>query len=416
MKKAYISIIVIAVSVLAIAAWLLFFRQPDGELITIRPVKGTFHVTVTTTGELQAKSSIEVRGPTTVRQLGIGQMKISRLIPEGTIVKKGDFVAELDKSEVLAKVKEIELSIQKYRSQYEQAQLDSALSLAAARDELENLKFSLEEKKLEKEQSIYEPPSVIRKVEIDYDRTARSFDQSVKNYTTKVRQSIAKLQIAGADLSKEKGELDKIMQTFNDFTITAPADGMVIYAREWGGRRKVVGSQISFWDPVVATLPDLTTMESITYVNEIDIQKIKKGQYVRIGLDANPNKKMSGFVTSIANIGEQRVNSDSKVFEVHVQIQGTDSTLLPSMTTSNEFLISEIKNAIYVPLECIHSEKNYSYVFKKSGGKIVKQQVELGAINDNEAIIKRGIIAEDEIVLSTVPDAKELKIVRLQGK
>jgi multidrug efflux pump subunit AcrA (membrane-fusion protein) len=402
-KKIRIIIAASIVIITSIAVWLIFFNSKSIDYITIRPQKGTFKLTVTTTGELQAKSSIEIMGPTGARQLGIGQMKISKLIPEGTRVKKGDFVAELDKSEVMQKVKEIELSIQKYESQYLQARLDSSLNLSAARDELENLLYSLEEKKLEKEQSVYESPSVIRKVEIDYDKTQRSYEQSKKNYETKVKQSMAKLTIAGADLSKEKQQFERLMQTFNEFTIYAPADGMVTYAREWGGRRKVVGSTISFWDPVVATLPDLSKMESITFVNEVDIQKIKKGQSVKLKLDAMPDKLIWGQVSSVANIGEQRSNSDSKVFEVRIDIGGLDSTLLPTMTTSNEFLISSVKNALYIPLEAIHAENGKNYVYVLDDGDIIKKEVRLGLLNESQAIIEKGVGLKDDILM-TIPD------------
>ena len=59
------------------------------------------------------------------------------------------------------------------------------------------------------------------------------------------------------------------------FTITAPASGMVIYKKEWSGNKRKVGSTINPFDRVVATLPDLTSMLSKTYVNEIDVSKIK---------------------------------------------------------------------------------------------------------------------------------------------
>ena len=59
---------------------------------------------------------------------------------------------------------------------------------------------------------------------------------------------------------------------------TGPAGGMVIYVREWNGKKKAVGSQWSPWDPTVATLPDLTQMEPVTYVNEVDVRKLSVGQ------------------------------------------------------------------------------------------------------------------------------------------
>jgi multidrug resistance efflux pump len=76
------------------------------------------------------------------------------------------------------------------------------------------------------------------------------------------------------------------------------------------------GSQVSSWEPAVATLPDLTKMESVTYVNEIDVRKIAAGQRSSLTLDSDPGKKLTGTVTSVANVGEQAPNTDAKVFEV----------------------------------------------------------------------------------------------------
>ena len=95
---------------------------------------------------------------------------------------------------------------------------------------------------------------------------------------------------------------------------------MVIYVKEWNGRKRTTGSQVSAWDPGVATLPDLTQMESVTYVNEIDVRKIAVGQPAVITLDADPAGSLTGTVASVANVGEQRPNADAKVFEVKITV------------------------------------------------------------------------------------------------
>ncbi len=69
---------------------------------------------------------------------------------------------------------------------------------------------------------------------------------------------------------------------------------MVIYRRGWDGQKQGVGTEISVWDPIVAELPNLKEMKSKTYVNEIDISKVKVKQEVRIGVDAFPDKKFTG--------------------------------------------------------------------------------------------------------------------------
>ncbi len=388
-------------------------RSSTSNEIIVLPTKGEFTISITTTGELQAKNSIEIKGPEQARAAGIWQMKISNLIAEGTVVKKGEFVAELDKAEIANRLKESELSVQKLDAQFTQTILDSTLVLSQARDELVNLIFVLEEKKILLEQSTYEAPAVKRQAQIDYNRAERTIAQAKKNYITRTKQSIAKIQAVEADLLKERQKMEVMVTVLTQFTILAPADGMVVYAREWNGKKKIVGAMVSPWEPTVATLPDLTMMESITYVNEVDIQKIAVGQEVTLRLDADPNKKLSGSVTQVANIGEQRPNSDSKVFEVRILINDRDTTLRPAMTTSNEIRVARILHALSIPLEAVHTQDTVTYVYLKNGG-IIKQEVKLGLQNDNAAIVLQGLTEKDEVYLSPPPDAATIKFHSLK--
>lgn len=403
-----------AAAVLLLVMWLSFSGGPTIRSdVLVTPSRGIFLVTVTTTGELQAKNSISVMGPENARAAYIWQMKLTNIIPEGTVVKKGDFVADLDKSEITGKFKDSQLSVQKLEAQYLQTKLDSALALSQARDELVNLSYTREEKRLVMEQSAYEAPAMRRQAEIDHERALRTYEQAKKNYVTKTRQAIAKAQAADADLQKERQRLELYQKTMMEFTIKAPADGMVVYAREWNGKKKVVGSTINSWDPTVATLPDLREMESITYVNEVDIQKIGLAQKVKIKLDADPNKILTGTVMNVANIGEQRPNSDSKVFEVRIKVNEADTTLRPAMTTANEILVAKSDSVLSIPLECVHTEGTVTFVFKKSGSGIVKQQIKLGLMNDNAAIVESGVTEDDEVLLTTPPESTKLKLVGL---
>src|SRR4029077_1800984 len=129
--------------------------------------------------------------------------------------------------------------------------------------------------------------------------------------------------------------LKNIQEVMGSFTIKAPSPGMVIYIREWSGKKKGVGSQWNAWDNAVATLPDLTQMESQTYINEVDVRKLSVGQKVAITLDSDPSKRLDGTVKAVANVGEQRPNQDSKVFEVKIDVIKADTTLRPGMTTAN---------------------------------------------------------------------------------
>lgn len=400
-KKIYLPVIGLLV---VLGAYFVFRTgSSDAESdILISAKRGTFQVDITTTGELEAKNSVRIQGPSALRNANIYQVKIDRIINEGVVVKKGDYIATLDKSELASKISNAMTELDKAQSQYTQARLDSALTLRQARDELVNLRFATTEKEIILEQSKFEPPATIKQAQIDVEKAERALKQAAENYKLKRNQSIAKMQEISATLRKSERGLQELTDLQKEFTITAPEDGMIIYVREWNGQRKKTGSSISAWDPVVATLPDLTVMLSKTYVNEVDIRKVKVGQSVKIGLDAYPEKKLTGKVTSVANVGEQKPNSDAKVFEVSVQVAETDTTLRPAMTTSNSIIAQVVEDVVFVPLECLQNQgDSLVYVYKKSGSGMVRQEVEAGRANSNEVIIVRGVEEGEKVYIST---------------
>ena len=366
--------------------------------------RGLFKVEIETTGELEAKKSVKILGPSSLISFQIYQVTIQNIIDEGTVVKKGDWIATLDRSEFQNKFNQKTIELEKANSKFVQIQLDTTLLLRQSRDELINLKYAVEEKQIVLEQSKFEPPASIKQAEINLDKANRAYEQALENYKIKKNQNFEKMREVAAEQRKVKEEFDSMTKVLESFNVLAPEEGMVIYERGWDGKPVKAGSQIQMWEPNVATLPDLTKMLSKTFVNEVDVRKVKIGQKVEVGLDAYPDKKLRGVVMRVANVGEQRPNSDSKVFEVSVEINGTDATLRPSMTTSNRILAHAIDSALYIPLESLHSQHDsITYVFKEDGLDIIKQEVIVSETNANDVIVLGGL-KEDERVYLSMPD------------
>ena len=409
--------LVAAVVVIAAAA---IFLTPTSATptsnIAARVRRGDFKVMVTTAGELRALRDIKVTGPMTLQQAQVFNVKIAMLVPEGTLVKEGDIVAELDKTPAATKMADVTLALQKATAVFEQAQLDSTLNLSKAREEMKTMELSLEEKRIAKEQAKFEAPSVKRQAEIDLEKADRALAQAKMDYKTKTEQAQAKMREVGADMQRQRNLLTIIQEVIQNFTVRAPAPGMVIYVKEWNGKKRTSGAQIGAWDPTVATLPDLSGMESITYVNEIDVRKVEKGQQVVITLDADPSKKLTGKVTAVANVGEQRPNADAKVFEVKVTVEKPDTTLRPGMTTGNQIETAAVNNVLFIPIEAVNSDaEGMPFVFKKAGGRILKQEIATGIMNDDEVVVAQGLSEGDEILLLPPPNKDDLDVARLEG-
>ena len=418
-KKILMGLVIVAV---IISGYLLANITGKKELTDIVvPVKtGKFVVDITTTGELEAKNSVKILGPSKLREFRIYQVAIQNIVDEGTVVQKGDWIATLDKSDFNTKLQDKQIDLEKKQSQYIQTQLDTALQMRQARDELVNLTYAVEEMQIKLDQSQFEPPATIKQAEIDLDKAKRAFKQAKENYKIKLDQNIAKMAEVAAERRKVQREYNTMLELEKSFNILAPEPGMVVYAKGFDGKPIKAGSQIYTWDPVVATLPDLSVMLSMTYINEVDVRKIKPGQRVEIGLDAFPEKRLMGTVTFVANVGEQSPNSDSKVFETTIEIDGSDPLLRPAMTTSNRIIIEEMDSVLYVPLECLHSKADsITYVFKKAGIKAQKQEVLVGETNSNEAVIELGLSAGDKVYLSVpggMEDAPIAMLPELDGK
>jgi Barrel-sandwich domain of CusB or HlyD membrane-fusion len=407
--------LIIAASVIVVALIGFFIvktnRSQKSVDITTNVKRGPFKVEIETTGELEAKNSVKIQGPTALRDFRIWNITIQNIVDEGTVVQKGDWVAALDRSEFQSRYDEKQLALEKAQAEFVQIQLDTTLQLRQARDELINLRYTTEEKQIILDQSQYEPPATIKQAEINLARAEREYSQALENYKIKKRQNAERMKEQHTELRKAQNEFDALQRLSQSFTILAPEDGMVIYTKGWDNKPIKAGSQINTWDPTVATLPDLSRMISKTYVNEVDVRKVKPGQPVGIGLDAYPDKKLSGLVTRVANVGEQRPNSDAKVFQVDIEIKGSDPSLRPAMTTSNTIVTSVTEDALFVPLECLHNHlDSITYVFTKQGLNTFKQEVMVGQTNANDAIILAGITEGDRVFISVPPGMEESNV------
>lgn len=392
-KNIYIGIaIIIAVALI----WFFYPSADSSSSITTDVKNGEFVISVTTTGELDAINKKEINGPRNLQSVEIwSDIKLENIVAEGTVVDSGDFIASMDKQVILNKLKDIDANLDKLNSQITTLKLDSALNLRAARDNLINLGYAAEEARLEVENSKFEPPATQRKAEITYEKALRNLEQAEENYVLKKNKEVTSIEEIMIDYNKDLMKKQRIMQIMEEFTIKAPQAGMVIYAKTWRGDKIKSGSMISPWRPIVAELPDLSSMLVKTYVNEIDISKVQVGQKVEIGVDAFPDKKLNGEVTQVANIGEQMKNSTARVFEVIINVEGHDEELRPAMTTKNKIVTSILEDVLFVPLEALNTEDSIQFVYTKSG----KQQIETGESNNESIVVTRGLESGDQIYL-----------------
>lgn len=408
-KSLIITGIIVVVSLLALMVFVkLTDKNKEMDLAEVQ--EGFFEIAVEATGELVAENSVDIMGPSITgnRRFRAAPIRILDMVPEGTVVKPGDFVAELDRSSYSNSLKDEQDELRTEQENYNSKVLDSAVVLSQLRDEIRNQEYVAAEAEITLAQSKYEPPATQRQAEINLDKANRAFEQKKKQYQLKRAQVRAELTNLRSKVNLQQRVVDDLNSVLASFTVKAPAEGMVIYKKDRLGQKIKSGTTINPWDPVVATLPDMSSMLSKVYISEIDVNKIVPGLPVEIRIDAFPDKNFSGRISKIANIGEQLPNSDTKVFEVLAKVDEFEPSLRPSMTTNNRVIVKTYNDVLFVPNESVHAGiDSVPFVYTKDGKK---QIVVLGESNDKSIIVERGLDAGTRIWLSVPEKADEFTL------
>jgi multidrug efflux pump subunit AcrA (membrane-fusion protein) len=412
--------------VIAMVVFNKLVSRKDTATVFTEVMKGQFEITVSNSGDLEAEKSVDIMGPV-IKQSSQSQgrggdshggggmrlqsFKISDIVPEGTVVKEGEYIAQLDRTDYDNTLKTAIENLNTLRSNLEMAILDTAVSLTNLRDAIKNQAIAVEEAEITLAQSKFEPPATIRQAELNVNKQQRALEQRKKAYALRKAKALADIKQKKRLLAEGTDLVNNLQEFLAQFTIKAPSPGMVIYKKEFNGAKRKTGSSVNPFDRIVATLPDLSTMISKMYVSEIEVNKVKNGQKVLITIDALPGKSWTGSVFHVANIGEQLGNSDAKMFEVLIRIDGINSELRPAMTAYNKIIIDSFDEVVYIPTECVYTGVDgIPFVYKKNK---TRQIVVLGEMNEKNVIIREGL--EPGTSLYVIPPEEPEKF-RLVGK
>lgn len=364
-----------------------------------------FEALISCKGEIQSEKAVLINIPDIFgdRTLEIYDTQIKDLIPEGSIVKKGDFVGLLDQGRIKQLKQNNEEALKKILFNINDAKIDSAVDLVALRDGIEQFGFDLQYKKVELEQAVFESPAYQRTSQMAYERALRQLEYKKRAY--QMTQKGLRIHI-----SRDEAWMDKLVEkdkkyqvAFDQARITAPQGGMLIYGRTFGrgGSRKLtIGSYVSMQNPVIATLPDLSVLVSETYVEEIYISKIKVGDSARVHVDALKNQEKIGAISDISNVGQEMTGFDSKVFKVNIRISSDNDKVKPAMTTNNEIIIAREQNVLVIPRSALFSDEGKHFVYLRELGKITINDVEIGNQSDKFVVIRKGLNEGDKILLN----------------
>lgn len=278
--------------------------------------------------------------------------KIVFLPAEGSVVKAGELLVELDSTTVLNKIKETEERLVAAESEVVRIRAQHEAALRDLEIELSKLWLGFEQGKLKAKV----PAEVVPRREYQDNKLAlEKAETEYNNQLSKIEQrkqeQAAEQQVKIIEKDKLQVQLDRDRSKLDGMRIKAPTDGMVIYNDHWQERRKLqVGDMVWSGFPIVF-LPDLTEMEVLARVNEVDGPKLSVGNQAQIKIDSYPTDVFTGQVKEISETAVKASwMAKAKVFRVAIGLDRTATEMMkPGMSAQVGIIISETKGQLLAP-------------------------------------------------------------------
>ena len=327
----------------------LLLAATDGaptDAMSVAVQRGSIKKTLLLDGELRAVRSRTIYSTTTE------DAKIVYLPPEGTVVKAGERVAELDSSIVLTKIKDNEEKIVAAESEIVRTRAQHEAALRDLEVELSKLWLAYEQAKLKaKVPAEVVPRREYQEAQLTLEKSRTEYDNHLNKIEQKKKEQVAEIQVKTIEKEKLQVQLDRARGNLDGMRIKAPTDGMIIYTDHWNERRKVQVGDVVWGGFPVVRLPDLTEMEVLAQVNEVDGPKLSIGNHAEIKLDSYPDTKITGQVKEISQTAiKASWMAKAKIFRVTIALDQTVMEIMkPGMSAHVQIVTSETEPQLLVP-------------------------------------------------------------------
>ncbi len=377
---------------------------PDikSDIETFRVKRGEFNIEVVATGEIQAVEAVNISSP--AMSWRFGQLKITRIVDDGTEVVTGDTVICFDPSEVEKAIVDARMELEIAEAELEKLRAEQESKIYELEADFRIAEIAHEISKLKLEQAVYEPEITQKEISLNLDKARINLNKAAEEIENQKKIHIEEVQQQKLKISQLEANLEEARRTLRSLTVVSSGEGIAVIRKNWrtGGKWQV-GDQTWSGNPMI-DLPDMRVLRVLCEINEVDISKIALNQKAEIKLDAFSDSVFFGQVSEIAALakikGDQQ-KSKIKVFPVKVLIEGSHAQLLPGMTISCKIIVDRLHDVLYVPLEAVHPEEGHDYIFIRKGKSFKKCEVLTGRSNNDFIVIEKGVSEGDEAALSS---------------
>lgn len=416
---------------LAITSWRGAGGAPE---LTAAVRRGPLTARLTVTGTLKPIQVMTYRSPFVGRDV-----ELVALVAEGTMVKEGDLIAQLDTTVLGGDLARAQQDVRQAEADLQLAQIDQQEADAAAASVLEGegaltveeaqARLQAAEKRttrLREEQAQLEPllkRGFITREELR--RTADALDAAEEELAlTRKRVQVlvgltrpreiqrsrlqrvqkgAQVEQARTRLAEAQARVTALAALIESGNIHARRPGLVIHEELLGAnpRRKVrVGDRVTASQGLL-TIPDVDRMLLETSVGESDVRRVRPALPAEIHVEAFPDLGLRGTVSRVGTLARPAPDRpfDDKRFDVQIELQSVSPELRPEMSARADVIVSHTPDALLAPVTAIFGSGADLMVYVSRGERAEPRRVEIGESDGTSVEILSGLTEGDRLLL-----------------
>ena len=362
--------------------------------------RGTYTVTerdfvrtVRLSGTVEAVESTTVAAPR-LSGPSSSSLVITRLIKGGTTVRPGDLLVEFDRQTQLATALDRRAELNDLEQQIRKREAEESAARARDDSELTQADSAVARADLEMAKNEMVPKIQAEKNTQALEQARARRDQLKKTYELKRRAAQADLRILQIRRDKAANAMRMAETNASRMEVRSPIGGLAVIRTTWksNGMAEILeGEEIRAGVPVV-DIVNPSRMRVRVRVNQADINELRTGQAVRVGLDAYPDLGFGGRIAQISPLAVTSTLSPKvRYFVMLADIDGAHEKLMPDLTASLDVELSRLSGALVVPRDAIRYDGDRARVRVQDGSGFDERDVTVGALSAHEAVITAGL-------------------------
>ncbi len=298
------------------------------------------------------------------------ETKITYLPPEGSLVRPGEKLVELDSGAVLTRIKDAREKILAAENEMVKTKSAQEAALREMEIELSRLWLTLEQSRIKARA----PAELIARREyqdnqLALDKARTEYENQQDKIAKKKKEFASEQNVKAMEKQKVEVQLQLANQSMESMTIRAPFEGMVIYGDHWQERRKLQVGDVVWGGIPLVLLPDLREMEVLAEVSETEGPRIAVGQKATVRLDAYPEVEIPGSVREISQTAVKAGGMDKvKIFKAYITLDRTVTEIMkPGMSAQVGLVAEETGSELTVPRSAVRWEGDTASVLRLEG-------------------------------------------------